>query len=352
MQYFARQIIKLRTCHSSVWLCLLLFIPQLSWAIGTPSGTTISNQATATYVIAANPPSTVSSNTVSFLVDRKVNVLVAEVSGSPTLVNSGQLGAVISFTVTNLGNDAQGFNLFAALALGNPAIGGIAPFTTNDFNATNLQVFVDSNGDNLFDPLVDTAPSIPFLAADTSQTVFVVGDIPASVNLNQQSVVSLTATAVAPTTMAALVATVGGNTAGVDVIFADGAGVPSIDTLGDARHSAYDAYLASVANLTINKSIVSVLDPSGGAVVMPGSVLTYQIAVTLTGSGTASNLVITDSLPAEITYIPESISVDGTAKTDAADADNTQFATNTITVTLGNVAAPANIFIKFRATIN
>jgi hypothetical protein len=45
--------------------------------------------------------------------------------------------------------------------------------------------------------------------------------------------------------------------------------------------------------------------------------------------------------------------VDGVAKTDAADADNAQFitATQTVSVSLGNVAAPANIVITLRATI-
>jgi len=351
MRFFVNLSIKPLTRQFCVWLGLLLLTPQLGWAVGTPSGTTISNQATATYVIAANPPSTAISNTVSFLVDKKVNLVVAEVGGSPTLSNSGQLGAATSFTVTNLGNDAQGYNLFATCALGNPAIGGIAPFTTNDFCAVNLQVFVD-NGDNIFDPIVDTVTSIPSLAADASQTVFVVGDIPGSAVVNQQSVVSLTATAVAPATMAALVATVGGNTAGIDVIFADSAGVAVGDIPGDARHSSYDAYLVSIVNLTLTKSVISVLDPSGGAVVMPGSVMTYQIAVALSGSGTAANLVVADPLAAETSFVPGSISVNGVAKTDAADADNAQFIANTITVTLGNVAAPANIFITFRATIN
>lgn len=80
--------------------------------------------------------------------------------------------------------------------------------------------------------------------------------------------------------------------------------------------------------------------------------MTYQIVATLSGLGTATNLVITDPLPANTTYMPGSIVVNGIAKTDAADADNAQFVTNTISVSPGNVAAPASVFITFRATIN
>lgn len=337
----------------SVWIGLLLLVPQISWAAGTPSGTTISNSATLTYAIGAGPVTTLASNTVSFVVDKKVNLLVTEVTGSATSVSIGQAGAVTTFSVTNLGNDAQGFTLAAALASGNPATGGIPPFTTNNFSATGLQVYVDSNGNGIYDAGVDTATSIPTLAAGASQTVFIVASIPGTASSGQQSVVSLTATAVVPATMAALVATAGPNTAGVDTVFADGAGV--VDIANDAKYSAYAAYLVNGVNVVVTKTVPIVLDPVGttpNGVLMPGSVMTYQIAVALAGTGTATNLVITDPLPAENTYVPNSITVGGVAKTDAADADNAQFSANTVTVTLGNVVSPANIVITFKATIN
>jgi hypothetical protein len=46
--------------------------------------------------------------------------------------------------------------------------------------------------------------------------------------------------------------------------------------------------------------------------------------------------------------------LDGLSQTDAADADPAQFmaATQTVSVSLGNVASPANVVITFRATIN
>jgi uncharacterized repeat protein (TIGR01451 family) len=333
-----------------LWIFLLLIAPQISWAAGTPSGTTISNSATLTYAIGAGPVTTTTSNTVSFVVDKKVNLLVTEVSGSATSVSIGQTGAVTTFSVTNSGNDPQGFTLAAALAAGNPATGGTPPFTTNNFSSTGLQAFVDSNANGVYDAVVDTATSISTLAAGASQTVFIVGDIPGTALSGQQSVVGLTATAVIPTTMAPLVATAGPDTAGVDVVFADGAGVA--DSARDAKHSAYDAYLVSGVNVALTKTVSSVVDPNGTAVLMPNAVMTYQIDVVLTGSGTADNLVITDPLPANTSYVPNSITVNSVAKTDAADADNAEFSANTVTVTLGNVAAPANIVITFKATIN
>jgi uncharacterized repeat protein (TIGR01451 family) len=331
---------------------LLLVAPQLVLAVGTPSGTTISNTSTLMFAIGAGAPSSVTSNTVSFLVDKKVNLIVAEISGSPTSVNKGQTGAVTRFSVTNLGNDLQGFKLATALATANPA--GPPPFATNDFSATGLAAYADINNNGIYEPLIDTATSIPSLAAGASKNVFIVGDIPANVLNGQQSVVSLEAIAVTPVTMATLVATAGPNTSGVDIVFADNAGVAAGDIARDARHSAYAAYLAGGLDLILSKSVIRVQDPNGTTTLMPAAIITYQIVATLAGSGTAANLVITDPMPANTTYVAQSIVVNGITKTDAADADNAQFitASQTISISLGNVASPANAVITFRATIN
>ena len=365
-----------RAFKGGLWICLLLIAPQVSWAAGTPSGTTISNSATLTYAIGAGPTTTATGNIVSFVVDKKVNLLVTEVSGSATSVSIGQTGAVTTFSVTNLGNDLQGFTLVAALAVGNPATGGTPPFTTNNFSATGLQVFVDSNANGVYDAGVDTATSIATLSAGASQTVFIVGDIPGTALSGQQSVVSLTATAVVPTTMAALVATAGPDTAGVDVVFADSAGV--VDNARDAKHSAYDAYLVNGVNVALTKTVTSIVDPNGTAVLMPNAVMTYKIDVVLTGSGTADNLVITDPLPANTAYLANSITVacisgiyagggacgvgtistpqspvtKGDINTDGDYADFNFTNVNTVTVSLGNVTAPANFSITFKATIH
>jgi uncharacterized repeat protein (TIGR01451 family) len=128
--------------------------------------------------------------------------------------------------------------------------------------------------------------------------------------------------------------------------------LPTVPT--DADGNAANGYqpttivVGSSQQVTISKEVFVV---SGGAA-LPGSQLEYTVKVTNTGTTSATNLVITDPLPADTTYFPGSIVVGGVAKTDAADADNAQFSANTVSVSLGNVASPANIVITFRATIN
>jgi uncharacterized repeat protein (TIGR01451 family) len=373
MNFFNHFVINQPTRSFSLWVLLCMALPQIAWAAGTPSNTLITNQASVDYVVGTSPSTTKTSNIVQFVVDKKIDLVVVETTGKATAVNAGQLNVVTTFTVTNLGNDAQGYSLAAVVASGDPAIGAIAPspFMVNDFNVIHLRVFVDAvdingKGDGIYDPLVDTATFIGALAVGTtSPTIFIVSDVPVPLN-GQQSVVSLTAT-VTPVTgdpialpTPAVALTTADTANGVEVVYADRAGI--IDVARDGKHSAYSAYVAS-AVVAISKTIVNVHPTSGvdvasptngDAAVRPGSIVTYQIVVSFTGVGTLDALTITDPLPAETSYVLESITVDGVVKTDsAADADNADHTGNIITVKRGSVTVPAaNVVIQFKATIN
>jgi uncharacterized repeat protein (TIGR01451 family) len=377
MSFLNRFATKQPARLSSLWVLLLLAFAPCGWAL-TPSGVLIANQASVDYATGTAPLTTATSNLVEFAVDKKIDLLVAHATGSPTSVNAGQADAVTAFTVTNLGNDAQGFSLAALVATGDPAVGGIAPFTANDFNTMNLRVFVDSNNNGIYEPSLDITTSLPSLIAGaTSPFIFVVADIPAPLT-GQQSVVSLTATAIPragdpalPSPAAALATT--DTPSVVDVVYADIAGVT--DGTRNGQHSAYGGYLGG-AVVQVAKTIVSVQPTSGTPLfspigspalspvsssdpaLRPGSIITYRIEASFVGTGTVDNLTLSDPLPADTTYVPNSLTVDGVAKTDSpADADSADVTGNTITVARGSVtttvAAPAaNIVIEFRAIIN
>jgi hypothetical protein len=69
----------------------------------TPGGTTISNQASATYSDGTNSYSTV-SNTVTVTVSNVSGLTITPDAGSNPTVVAGQTGVVYNFTVTNSGN--------------------------------------------------------------------------------------------------------------------------------------------------------------------------------------------------------------------------------------------------------
>ncbi len=103
----------------------------------------------------------------------------------------------------------------------------------------------------------------------------------------------------------------------------------------------------------------------------PGDVLTYTISVRNSGVETATNAIINDQLPPELTYVPGSIKINGVAQTDTPnndqgyyDATNKKIYANIGTgagaattggITNGGTLAanmPSAILITFQATVD
>lgn len=338
-----------KSCSSarllSVSACLLLLAPQISWAAGTPAGTIISNTATLNYSIGGTVKPPLTAAPVTIKVDELIQPVLTWQDAAPVAVNVLGTNDVLTFLLTNTGNGQEAFSLART--------NGPLPLPAGNYtplNGTIGSIYLENGlkpGFQASGPNADTAyvagVNDPNLAPSAGQIIYVISNTP-NVATNDQGEVLLSAASLTPGAAGALPGT---GLAGLG----QGGGYAVVGATR-AQASAKGSYLTNGVALAVTKSVTGVVDPNGTAVVMPGAVMTYQIAVVLTGVGTAANLVITDPLPANTTYVPGSIIVNGTAKTDAADADNAQFAANTVSVSLGNVAAPANIVITFRATIN
>lgn len=331
----------------AIWFSLLLVAPQSGWAAGTPAGAVISSSATGSYTLGGAAQTPVTSAPASFKVDEVIQPTLTWQDGGPVSVNAPGANDALTFLLTNSGNGQEAFSLTrtngpAPLPSGNytPADGSIGSI----YLENGLQAGFQPSGPN-----ADTAyaPGVndPNLAPNAGQIIYVISNTP-NAAANARGDVLLTA---ASRTAGAAGAAPGTSFAGLGQ-----GGSFAVVGGGRGQAGATGSYVVSGLALVVNKAIASTLDPSGGATLAPGSVITYQIAVTLSGTGTATNVVITDPLPANTSYVPNSITVDGAAQTDAADSDKAQFinATQTVSVSLGNVAAPANIVITFRATIN
>ncbi len=333
-------------------LCLVGM--QHAFAAGTVAGTDITNQATLNFSVGGVAQPAQNSNVATFKVDRKINVTVAQVGATDTSVVAGATNQVTTFTVTNTSNSAMDFSLAALNKVGGPGPNG----GTDIFDVTNIRVFVDSNGNGVYDPLVDTAVFLDEIAPDTSKTVFVVADIPLGRVNNDIAAVTLTATAAdagAPGSLgAASVQTVGADTPGaIDTVFADGAG--DTDAARDGKFSAASAYKVVTATLGFVKSSVVISDPFNGATnpkAIPGARMRYSMVITNSGNATATGMTLTDTIPANTTYVPNTITVNGVAKTDAADADGASFAGNVVTVALGALAVSGTATVTFDVTVN
>jgi len=79
---------------------LFLLDVQGVFAEGTAAGTSVSNTATVTFKVGGTPQTPVSHVPTTFLVDRKINLTVAQL-GSSVTVAPGSNDQVLAFTVTN-----------------------------------------------------------------------------------------------------------------------------------------------------------------------------------------------------------------------------------------------------------
>ena len=269
---------------------------QTALAVGTASGTTISNTATVDYDVAGNAR-TASSAAVDFLVDNRVDLTVVNTdAGNNVNVIPGSTNQVLTFTVTNTGNTTQGYLLSTDIPTANIPMGSV-------------EIWLDANGNGVWDgapgDTLYTAGSNAFnlnpngvIGTDDVGTVFIVADTPAGATDATQDDVRLVAQTTDAGTTTVTVAS-GAPTAGVDVVFADAAGTTS-DAARDGRHSFAATYTVVSAALTATKVIANVSDEFGTGYSIPGAVVRYQITITNSGSSAVDNntVVVTDPVPA------------------------------------------------------
>lgn len=313
----------------SIALALVLSA-SAAQATGVSAGTLIENTATATYNAGASSVS-VSSNTVQVTVDELLDVAVASLSGSP--VATGPSAVAVPFSITNTGNGPEAFNLTV-----NPSVAG------NQFDASLVSIVIDSNDNGIYEPGSDTVLAAgsptPVIAADDTLRVFVLVTLPAGASDGQTSQMQLTAEAVTGTGTPGTAFAGQGEGGGDAVVGSSGA--------NDADNAPL---VASTVTVSLTKS-AAVADPFGGSQPVPGAVVTYSIVASVTGSGTASDLRVTDVIPAGTTYEAGTLTLAGAPLSDGADSDAGTASAAGIDVGLGDVAGGASHTVTFKVKIN
>lgn len=314
-------------------------------AEGTSAGTQITNTATINYRVGGVDQTVVTASD-TFSVDRKINLVVTNANASPTNVVPGQTDAVLAFDITNLSN----------------AVIDIAPVMNElDSGTQNLRLFRD-NGNSVFDAGDTPVVTLDEVSADTTVRVFIVVNVQST--QPNGSVVRFVLDAQAfeggtPGSRGALVAaSTGPDTDGVETVLADTAGVT--DQANDGMHSAEGSFITTAATLTVNKTSRVLSDPINNTAdpkAIPGALVEYCIAVSnAAGSAAASNIVVTDILPADLTFVgPFGIRVDGALDGSGnctGGVAGGAIAARTISAPLSDVAAGQTRTVFFRATIN
>ena len=154
----------------------------------------------------------------------------------------------------------------------------------------------------------------------------------------------------------------------VDVTAKVMAGQTSAAIQGTSTQDLYylAGFVTSISDYRPNftTSTKTVKDVNGG-VAIAGDVLEYELTAINSGNDNAIGVVLTDPIPAGVTYVPESLVITAGpnmgAKTDAAADDQGDFAANTVTVRLGvgadavqggSMAIGTSSTITFQVTID
>jgi uncharacterized repeat protein (TIGR01451 family) len=305
-------------------------------AEGTPACTDILNQATATYTI-GEKQFTENSNVTTTVVAELLDVTVIWQDAADITVSPGDTDQVLTFLVTNTGNATDTYSL-----------AGLSSLAGDDFDPVLVDLYLDANGNSIFDPGVDERYVLGVndqtLDADEAIIVFVLNDIPIGLLDGDEGDSQLTATS-----------NTGTGAPGTVVPGAADCGADAVVGASGGTDGDIGTYVVSNVVVTVIKS-ASVADPFGGAEPVPGALITYTITVAVSGSGTAEGVVITDSIPVHTTYSAGTLTLNAASLTDAADADAGDVGATTpgtVTVTLGDVAAGSpDQIITFTVVIN
>ena len=283
------------------------FLPS-AHAAAPSAGTNISNIASASYTDSNGSNKTVTSNVVTTTVLQVASfTLIAD--QTKTANANGQVS--LSHTLTNTGN---GTDTFTVAVVNNDTRDN----TTDKFDFSGLNVYLDANKDGV----PDSQTPVTSVTLTAGQSVnLIVKATTASNNVTAGDLGKLTVSA----------------SSGFDASVT----AKNVDTVTITNGAVISLLKsASVSNVDATTS-----SPAAREV-------EYTLAYQNTGNTTATNVTITDVLPAGLTYVAGSATVNGTAVSDAADADGYNFTSGTATLVIPTVVANSSGVLKFKVLVN
>lgn len=345
----------------------------------TAPGTTITNTIDLSYSSGAGTPTIELDDaaTVAFVADRKIDLLVTASTGAgnKTAVQ-GQTEVVIPFRVQNLGNDTQGFDIDAEIVAG-----GTLGLTYSASATTTLgQYYLVISSDETLDaadPVYNTAApaNAGDLAPNGEYFVLVVANVPTTSVDSQEDIFVITATATQPGTATAVTESRSADLMVVSTVFADNASNAAyqpneIDPSLTGQDKDNTRLVVTAPKLSATKTLL-VLDenlptstfacattpsgtPAANLAAIPGACLEYTIAVTnaADASTAATDIVITDPLPSNVTFVrADNIVFTGTNAGSATTTTQPANASGTVTATIGSLPAGTTATFKIRVTV-
>jgi uncharacterized repeat protein (TIGR01451 family) len=269
-------------------------------AAGTEAGTTVSNSASLSYSVSgATQPTVTTDEAATFVVDKKIDFSVShDDDPKHDITTPGAIEVERVFTLTNETNKVQSFSLDATNLTGKTYDGKL-----DNKDVTNIEISIDDGNNWSAGPV-----TVSDLGIGDSKVIKVRVTIP-DTNVDGDIMnIQLESTAV-KSDGTDEVST--GNADGTDrkdtedTVLGEGADVATTgNTAFDGKYSAWAGYIINSPVLTLVKSSCVYKDlvsgVSANAKRIPGATITYLFDIENTGSIDASDINITDALPAEL----------------------------------------------------
>ena len=244
-----RSAMKSFILTAAVFMAVAAFSPRIAAAVGTPAGTVISNQATASYQDASANTFVTVSNTTLVTVDPVYSVAISTPADQSVPANTT---AYYAYTLTNTGNATNTFNLTA----GSVPVGWTVTLLRDD----------NANGTHEAGETTVIATTGP-LAADAASLFFMAVAVPAGTP---------------------------NGTTGATTLNVTGTGGAGEDDTTDAVTTTAQAPALAVVKDVRNVSTAGAFGAAANAT--PTQILEYRVTVTNNGSVAATSVVLSDPI--------------------------------------------------------
>lgn len=280
--------------------------PEAALAQSTPdAGTTIGNQASATYTDSEGNVRTVTSNVVETTVQQVASLAITQ-GITKTVSRGGQV--LYPHTLTNTGNGTDFFALATAEGAG-------------AYNFDSITIYADANGDGTPDDFNSPIIQTPNLAPGETFGFVIVANVPASALDGESETIAITATS----------------------------NFDNVVTAGETNTA-----------LVSDNAVIDVVKSMNSNAGSPGDTLTVTLRFSNTGNTAGTNLLLNDPLPVGMTYLPGSgkWSGSGSTLTDINDGDEGGIAYQydatgrTISATVASLASGQAGTLTFDVTVD
>ncbi len=305
------KLLKLFFLLSSTFVSLL-------YAKGTIAGTAIMNQAEIIYTLSGIEQN-MTTNTDSFLVDQIIDLSLSWQDTSPVEVAAGDSDRVLTFVLTNLGNGEDNITL------------NYEHNSSSNFLSQDTTLFLDSNGNGVYDSGVDMEITDIALNADSNATLFIVANIPDDNN-----------TIAGADSHDAIVAySQGSTTTGIDDPHVVDVVIRTGSDRDEGIYTIRDYWLSSHKSAVVH---------SDDGMIHTGTIITYSIDLSIGGNADSrmiENVLLQDTIPVGTRYQAGSLRLDGISLTDAVDGDKGVFVSNAVHVEIGTLSGTVHQILTF-----